>query len=61
MDNLRILVQQYLRAAWRRRWMGVIVAWLICGLVVLHIGAALWHRFVEKDEVLSRMTSGHGG
>lgn len=32
MDNLRILVQQYLRAAWRRRWMGVIVAWLICGL-----------------------------
>ncbi len=32
MDSLRILVQQYLRAAWRRRWMGVIVAWLVCGL-----------------------------
>lgn len=32
MDNLRILVQQYLRAAWRRRWMGVMVAWLVCGL-----------------------------
>ncbi len=32
MDNLRILVQQYLRAAWRRRWMGVIIAWLVCGL-----------------------------
>ncbi|HVC62143.1 MAG TPA: XrtA system polysaccharide chain length determinant [Acetobacteraceae bacterium] len=32
MDNVRILVQQYLRAAWRRRWMGVIVAWLVCGL-----------------------------
>ena len=32
MDNLRLLVQQYLRAAWRRRWLGVIVAWLVCGL-----------------------------
>ena len=32
MDSLRILVQQYLRAAWRRRWMGVIVAWLVCGV-----------------------------
>ena len=32
MDNLRILVHQYLRAAWRRRWMGVIIAWLVCGL-----------------------------
>jgi polysaccharide chain length determinant protein (PEP-CTERM system associated) len=31
-DNLRLLVQQYLRAAWRRRWLGVIVAWLVCGL-----------------------------
>lgn len=32
MDSLRVLVQQYLRAAWRRRWMGVIVAWLVCGV-----------------------------
>ena len=32
MDSIRILVEQYLRAAWRRRWIGVIVAWLICGL-----------------------------
>ena len=32
MDSLRILVEQYLRAAWRRRWMGVIFAWLICGV-----------------------------
>jgi polysaccharide chain length determinant protein (PEP-CTERM system associated) len=31
-DNVRILVQQYLRAAWRRRWTGVIFAWLICGV-----------------------------
>jgi polysaccharide chain length determinant protein (PEP-CTERM system associated) len=32
MDSMRVLVEQYLRAAWRRRWIGVIVAWLICGL-----------------------------
>ena len=32
MDSMRMLVEQYLRAAWRRRWIGVIVAWLICGL-----------------------------
>lgn len=32
MDSLRLLVEQYLRAAWRRRWIGVLVAWLICGV-----------------------------
>ncbi|HEY1932181.1 MAG TPA: XrtA system polysaccharide chain length determinant [Acetobacteraceae bacterium] len=32
MDNIRILLEQYLRAAWRRRWLGVVVAWLICGV-----------------------------
>ena len=32
MDAIRALLSQYLRAAWRRRWMGVIVAWLVCGV-----------------------------
>src|SRR3984957_757235 len=32
MDSVRLLLSQYLRAAWRRRWMGVIVAWLVCGV-----------------------------
>src|SRR6201990_824854 len=32
MDSVRIMLAQYLRAAWRRRWMGVIVAWLVCGV-----------------------------
>ena len=32
MDQARALVAKYLRAAWRRRWLGVIVAWLVCGL-----------------------------
>lgn len=30
MNDLRNLVEQYLRAAWRRRWLGVAVAWLGC-------------------------------
>nr|WP_294502635.1 XrtA system polysaccharide chain length determinant [uncultured Rhodopila sp.] len=32
MDAIRLIISQYLRAAWRRRWLGVIVAWLVCGL-----------------------------
>ena len=29
--------------------------WLIVGLVVLHVAAALKHHFVDKDDVLTRM------
>jgi polysaccharide chain length determinant protein (PEP-CTERM system associated) len=29
---LRVLAQQYLKAAWRRRWLGVAVAWLVCAV-----------------------------
>lgn len=32
MDSIRALLFQYLRAAWRRRWLGVIVAWMVCGV-----------------------------
>jgi polysaccharide chain length determinant protein (PEP-CTERM system associated) len=32
MDNVRILLHQYLRAAWRRRWLGLVIAWLVCVL-----------------------------
>lgn len=28
------------------------VAWLLIGLVSLHVGAALWHHFVLRDEAL---------
>ncbi len=30
-------------------------AWLIMGLVVMHVGAALWHHFVRRDDVMSNM------
>ena len=32
MDQARVLLSRYMRAAWRRRWLAVIVAWLLCGL-----------------------------
>jgi len=32
MESVRTMLFQYLRAAWRRRWLGVVVAWLVCGV-----------------------------
>ena len=32
------------------------LAWVIVGFVVLHAGAALKHHFIERDDVLLRMT-----
>jgi cytochrome b561 len=33
-------------------------AWLLLGLVLLHMGAALWHHFVRRDNVLRMMLPG---
>jgi cytochrome b561 len=35
-----------------------LVAWTLVGLLVLHIGAALKHQFVDRDGTLARMISG---
>lgn len=32
--------------------------WILAGLLVVHVGAALWHHFRERDEVLRRMIAG---
>ncbi|HBK09243.1 MAG TPA: exosortase [Acetobacteraceae bacterium] len=64
MDSLRVMLSQYLRAAWRRRWMGVIVAWLVCGVGWVAVysipntyesGARL---FVDADAVLTPLLRG---
>lgn len=34
--------------------------WLLVALLVLHVGAALWHHFRQHDDVLRRMTFGPG-
>jgi cytochrome b561 len=36
------------------RWLGILMALMICA----HIGAALFHHFVNRDRVLMRMISG---
>ena len=64
MDSLRILVQQYLRAAWRRRWMGVIVAWLVCGVgwvgvyLIPNQFESSARLFVDADAVLTPLLRG---
>lgn len=64
MESMRILLTQYLRAAWRRRWMGLIVAWLVCGVGWAGVymipnqfesGARL---YVDADAVLTPLLRG---
>ncbi len=37
------------------RWLFVILRLCVWGAVELHIAAALWHHFVQKDNTLTRM------
>jgi cytochrome b561 len=34
----------------------VVTAWLFCALIAGHVAIALKHRFVDHDDVLSRMS-----
>ncbi len=64
MDSIRLLLSQYLRAAWRRRWMGMIVAWLICGLgwagiyTIKNQYESTARLFVDADAVLTPLLRG---
>jgi len=64
MDSLRNLVTQYLRAAWRRRWTGVIVAWLACGAgwagvyTIPNTYESAARLFVDADAVLTPLLRG---
>src|ERR1700742_352862 len=64
MDSVRLLITQYLRAAWRRRWMGVIVAWLVCAVGWVGVYAipnqfeASARLFVDADAVLTPLLRG---
>lgn len=64
MESVRAMLLSYLRAAWRRRWTGVIVAWLVCGVGWVGVylipnqyesGARL---FVDADAVLTPLLRG---
>ena len=39
-------------------WIHMQVAWVIAASVLLHLGGALYHHFIHKDNVLSRMLPG---
>jgi polysaccharide chain length determinant protein (PEP-CTERM system associated) len=64
MDAVRLLIAQYLRAAWRRRWLGVFIAWLVC--VVGWVGVytvpnqfeSSARLFVDADAVLTPLLRG---
>jgi polysaccharide chain length determinant protein (PEP-CTERM system associated) len=64
MDSVRTLLSQYLRAAWRRRWLGVMVAWLVCGVgwvgvyLVPNQYEASARLFVDADAVLTPLLRG---
>src|SRR6202789_4678994 len=64
MDSVRVLLSQYLRAAWRRRWMGVIIAWLVCGIgwgavyTIPNQYESSARLFVDADAVLTPLLRG---
>ena len=64
MDSVRTLLFQYLRAAWRRRWLGVAVAWLVCGVgwAVTYVVPDQYESnarlFVDADAILTPLLRG---
>ena len=64
MEAVRALVEQYLRAAWRRRWIGAAVAWLFCGVgwvgvyLVPNQYESTARLFVDADAVLTPLLRG---
>ena len=64
MESIRTLLFQYLRAAWRRRWLGVAVAWLVCGLgwaatyTIPNSYESNARMFVDADAVLTPLLAG---
>ena len=64
MDSLRTMLLQYMRAAWRRRWLGVVVAWLVCGVgwvgtyAVPNQFESSARLFVDADAILTPLLRG---
>ena len=64
MEALRVLIGQYARAAWRRRWVGVTVAWLICciGWVGVYLVPDQFESsarlYVDGDAILTPLLKG---
>jgi polysaccharide chain length determinant protein (PEP-CTERM system associated) len=64
MDSIRVMLSRYLGAAWRRRWMGVMIAWIVCGVGWVSVYAipnqfeSTARMFVDADAVLTPLLRG---
>jgi polysaccharide chain length determinant protein (PEP-CTERM system associated) len=64
MDPIRLLLRQYINAAWRRRWTGVVVAWLVCACGWAAVAfipnefESSARLYVDADAVLTPLLSG---
>ena len=64
MDSLQLLLEQYARAAWRRRWVGIFITWLICGVgwvgvyLVPNQYKSSARLFVDADAILTPLLRG---
>jgi polysaccharide chain length determinant protein (PEP-CTERM system associated) len=64
MDSLRLVIEQYARAAWRRRWVGLFMTWLICGVgwVAVYLVPNQYESsarlFVDADAILTPLLRG---
>src|ERR1700746_3780690 len=64
MDSLRLVIEQYARAAWRRRWGGLFMTWLIGGVgwgavyLVPNQYESSARLFVDADAILTPLLRG---
>src|SRR5271165_4215556 len=64
MDPIRLLIRQYINAAWRRRWIGAAVAWLVCAFgwtavtFIPNEYESSARLYVDADAVLTPLLSG---
>ena len=64
MESLRALLRHHIKAAWRRRWYGVAIAWIICGIGWAGVYAlpnqyeSSARMFVDADAILTPLLKG---
>ncbi|MDQ2804624.1 MAG: Wzz/FepE/Etk N-terminal domain-containing protein [Pseudomonadota bacterium] len=64
MDPVKVLLRRYLKAAWRRRWIGLAVTWLVCllGWAGVHAVPNSYQStarlYVDADAVLTPLLHG---
>ena len=64
MESLRALLRHHIKAAWRRRWYGLAIAWIICGIGWAGVYAlpnqyeSSARMFVDADAILTPLLKG---